>query len=374
LNEGSAAVVVTLGGECFRATYQRPEASHDKDGVLYLFALEDLKDQKRGERLVSLFRSGQDKVLRPNHDAIIDNVRINCLRRAFDSHTLSFDVEHEEHKYQEIIIRPQEFEPRAPVSDEQVRQFIIHKAYWLGYRFNPHQAPIVPVQFDNPIDLEYLGVTSDTMRRNIGRLGAQHRLEKIMECFARPTEPFLQEYEKELAGAGQKKDERKAEVPKINSRDVFLVHGHDIAMQQTVARFLEKLKLSPIILSEQANKGRTIIEKFEAHSDVPFAVVLLSADDFGGTNGKPSSPRARQNVILELGYFIGKLGRANVCPLHDGVVELPSDLHGVVWVAYEGDWKMRLAKEIKAAGIDVELESGIMTLREPYGRPPLGRR
>jgi predicted nucleotide-binding protein len=131
--------------------------------------------------------------------------------------------------------------------------------------------------------------------------------------------------------------------------------GHDQGMQQTVARFLEKLKLRPIILSEQASKGRTIIEKFEDHASVPFAVVLLSPDDFCAAGGGGAKPHARQNVILELGYFIGKLGRENVCALHKEGVELPSDLHGVIWVPYEGDWKLMLAKEIKAAGIDVDL-------------------
>jgi predicted nucleotide-binding protein len=66
-------------------------------------------------------------------------------------------------------------------------------------------------------------------------------------------------------------------------------------------------------------------------------------------------PRSRQNVILELGYFIGKLGRSSVCALHKGGVELPSDLHGLIWVPYEGDWKLALANEIKAAGISIDL-------------------
>jgi predicted nucleotide-binding protein len=100
-------------------------------------------------------------------------------------------------------------------------------------------------------------------------------------------------------------------------------------MKESVARFLEKLDLRPIILHEQPNKGRTVIEKFEAHSDVGFAVVLLTPDDVGGLASSPDklSRRARQNVILELGYFIGKLGRAKVCALYKEGVEIPSDIH-----------------------------------------------
>ena len=115
-----------------------------------------------------------------------------------------------------------------------------------------------------------------------------------------------------------------------DSRKIFLVHGHDQAVTSIVARFLEKLKLEAVILHEQPNEGQTIIEKFERHADVGFAVVLLTPDDMGGiAPGSNLQPRARQNVILELGYFIGKLGRPRVCALYVTGVELPSDLHGV---------------------------------------------
>lgn len=102
-----------------------------------------------------------------------------------------------------------------------------------------------------------------------------------------------------------------------DSRKVFLVHGHDEAVKECVARFLEKLDLQPIILHEQPNKGQTVIEKFEANSNVGFAVVLLTPDDVGrATSEKKLKPRARQNVVLELGYFFAKLGRARgLCPV-----------------------------------------------------------
>lgn len=136
------------------------------------------------------------------------------------------------------------------------------------------------------------------------------------------------------------------------SRRVFVVHGHDGEARETVARFLAKLGFEPIILHEQANQGRTIIEKFEAHGDVGFAVVLLTPDDEGRAKGGELQSRARQNVVLELGYFIGKLGRGKVCALKRGELELPSDYLGVVWEKMDdgGGWRQALGRELQAAG------------------------
>ena len=146
----------------------------------------------------------------------------------------------------------------------------------------------------------------------------------------------------------------------MNNRKVFVVHGHDEALRETVARFLDRLGLSPIILHEQPNRSRTIIEKFTDYSDVCFAVVLLTADDLGGSKEAPIEsyqPRARQNVILELGFFLGKLGRDKVCPLYERGVELPSDYQGVVYTEYDalGAWRMKIAREIKASGVEIDL-------------------
>ena len=146
----------------------------------------------------------------------------------------------------------------------------------------------------------------------------------------------------------------------ILSKKVFVVHGRNETYREAVARLLEKLELQPIILHELANKGRTIIEKFLDHSDVSFAVVLLTADDRGGLASDPPDsylPRARQNVLLELGFFLGKLGRDRVCALYQGNVEIPSDYQGVLFIKLDEDnsWMLRLAKEIKSSGIPVDL-------------------
>lgn len=114
-----------------------------------------------------------------------------------------------------------------------------------------------------------------------------------------------------------------------------------------------------IILHEQPNQGRTVIEKFEGSADVDFAVVLLTPDDVGhiADGSDEPKPRARQNVIFELGYFVGRLGRSRVCALHKGGVEILSDYDGVIYVSMDDPqgWRLLLAREIKAAGIDVDL-------------------
>lgn len=147
------------------------------------------------------------------------------------------------------------------------------------------------------------------------------------------------------------------------SNRVFLVHGRDNELKESTARFLEKIGLQPIILHEQTNQGRTIIEKFEDYSDVAFAVILMTPDDFGGiASEKPElKKRARQNVVFELGYFLGKLGRKNVAALIKGDIELPSDYYGVIYIGLDmsDNWKLKLAKEMIAAGLNIDLNKTI---------------
>lgn len=140
------------------------------------------------------------------------------------------------------------------------------------------------------------------------------------------------------------------------SNKIFIVHGHDEGAQQTVARFVERIGFDAIILSEQANQGRTVIEKIEAHGDVGFAVVLLTPDDVGGKDAHSLRPRARQNVLLELGYFIALLGRKRVCTFAKGSLEIPTDFAGVVWEPLDdgGAWKTVLARELKATGYPID--------------------
>lgn len=142
---------------------------------------------------------------------------------------------------------------------------------------------------------------------------------------------------------------------------IFIVHGHDDAMKANVARVIDRLGLTSVILHEQPNRGRTIIEKFEDYADVGYAVVLLSPDDQGSGFSKSNSEsqfRARQNVVFEMGFFIGSLGRENVFVLHKKVdnFEFPTDISGVLYVPFDenGGWQLKLAQELAASGYKVD--------------------
>lgn len=152
------------------------------------------------------------------------------------------------------------------------------------------------------------------------------------------------------------------DLPKSNS--VFLVHGHDEGAMHSVARFLEQLGITPVILQEQINRGMTVIEKFEDLAGrAGFAVVLMTPDDMGHPVGKEQEKvcRPRQNVVLELGYFVGRLGRSKTIVLTKGEVEMPSDVLGLVYQPMDRSegWKMRLARELKAAKFEIDLNRAI---------------
>lgn len=136
---------------------------------------------------------------------------------------------------------------------------------------------------------------------------------------------------------------------------VFIVHGHGGELKQSVARIVEKQGIEAIILSEQANQGRTIIEKFEDFADVSAAICLYTSDDVGKAKDKPTDqPRARQNVVLETGYFMGKLGRNRIVILADHGIEMPSDLSGVVYTNTR-NWEIDLLRELSTIGYAVDL-------------------
>lgn len=150
------------------------------------------------------------------------------------------------------------------------------------------------------------------------------------------------------------------EVVKINNwvekkyDKVFIVHGHDNTLKQEVARIIEKQGLEAVILSEQANGGKTIIEKIEENSDVGAAICLFTGDDYGRAKDATSEKlRARQNVVFEAGYFMGKLGRGNVILIASPDIEIPSDLQGVVYTNKDM-WQTDVLRELKAIGYNVD--------------------
>jgi predicted nucleotide-binding protein len=147
----------------------------------------------------------------------------------------------------------------------------------------------------------------------------------------------------------------------IDNGKVFLVHGHDEAAKHETARFIEKLNLMAIVLQEQPNLGKTLIEKVETNSDVGYAVILVTPDDLGGASGTDLSARARENVILEVGFFLGKLGRSKLALLVKEGVTLPSDLQGIGYIPIDpaGAWRGSLAKEFLAAGLEFDVSKAL---------------
>ncbi|MCW4853835.1 MULTISPECIES: TIR domain-containing protein [Enterobacteriaceae] len=143
-----------------------------------------------------------------------------------------------------------------------------------------------------------------------------------------------------------------------DNKKVFVVHGQDNAIKSEMARFLDKAGLEPIILHEQASSSNTIIEKIEANSDIGYAVVLYTPCDIGArkVDNPDLKSRARQNVVFEHGYFIGRLGRSRVSALLVEGVEAPNDISGVVYIDLDtrGAWKIDLAKELIAAGYNID--------------------
>jgi predicted nucleotide-binding protein len=158
-----------------------------------------------------------------------------------------------------------------------------------------------------------------------------------------------------------------------NTRKIFVVHGHDGGLKNAVARYIEKLGLDAIILHERPDRGRTIIEKFEQESDVEYAVVLATADDlaerakvlrakFPSLKESDLEERARQNVVFELGFFVGKHGRGHVTLITNSNVILPSDFSGVLYTHID-QWQKKLVDELSAAGFDFTDQQILAALR-----------
>ncbi len=162
------------------------------------------------------------------------------------------------------------------------------------------------------------------------------------------------EADEEFWNERKEQEERRADA--VNNK-IFIVHGRDHAVRDDVELKLRRVGLEPVILAETASRGMTIIEKIEANSDVAYAVVLYTACDLGKYKDDADLlPRARQNVVFEHGYMVAKLGRSKVVALVEHGVEEPGDLDGVVYISMDdSDWDMRLYRELRAAGIEVNI-------------------
>lgn len=145
------------------------------------------------------------------------------------------------------------------------------------------------------------------------------------------------------------------------SNKVFIVHGHDESAKNSLEILLSEMGLEPIVLHRQPDQSLTVIEKFERYSDVGYAFIMLTPDEYAYVAGDEAKPdhdrkkelRARPNVLFEFGYFVAKLGRSRVCCLHTGGVTLPSDVHGMIYKKYHTSVEevaYSISKELKAAG------------------------
>lgn len=186
-----------------------------------------------------------------------------------------------------------------------------------------------------------------TVSRNSGRQFKGANLDRTEGILKRMI-GSLSEDAKSIASSAEAKQ----------SNRVFIVHGHDEKRLLEVKEILKSQNLIPVVLKDEPSGGATVIEKFEKNSDVDFVVVLVTADDVGAAKSfsEELNPRARQNVILELGYFIGRLTRSRICALNDSGVELPSDIHGVVYTVLDGGgaWRYKLLDELKHAGYHID--------------------
>ena len=145
---------------------------------------------------------------------------------------------------------------------------------------------------------------------------------------------------------------------------VFVVYGHDRLARTELEAMLRRWHLEPLILDQLPSEGQTIIEKLESYtSDVNFAVVLATPDDEGHrvNHSDEKAYRARQNVVLELGMLLSKLGRKKVAILlkQQENMERPSDIQGLIYIPFkdnlERDAGLLLAKEMHAQGYQIDV-------------------
>lgn len=172
-----------------------------------------------------------------------------------------------------------------------------------------------------------------------------------------------QQQARQLLGVDQGADATR-EVPALASRKVFVVYGHDGTARTQLEAMLRRWGLDPLILDQLPSEGQTIIEKLEKYAgeDVRFAVVLATPDDEGHVRGKPDENkyRARQNVVLELGLLLAKLGRSKVAILMKDQehMERPSDIQGLIYLPFIDnveDVKVQLAKEMDKQGLEIDV-------------------
>jgi len=227
-------------------------------------------------------------------------------------------------------------------------------------RWSDYNREFLKQSFDDPKN-EYWDSYCSSGLTYFGEIRRRKEADKILTL-----NNYLEDKIESLNKLENKADLIKTKEPEIvknnkplSKKEVFIVHGHDSEAKVKTARFVEKLKLKPIILHEQASSGQTIIEKIESYSDVGFGIVLYTACDVGAVKKEKIDlkDRARQNVVFEHGFLMGKVGRENVCALVKSKIETPNDISGVVYINMdESDaWQFQLAKEMKKSGYEIDM-------------------
>ena len=191
----------------------------------------------------------------------------------------------------------------------------------------------------------------------LGRSCVKRHEDCVMECQKklRQAQAEFQVYLEEMEESEESVEILKQASSKEEKdyKSVFIVHGHNEKLKLSVARLIERQGLEAVILHEQPNQGATIIEKFEQNSNVGAAICLFTSDDIGrGKKENEEKNRARQNVVFEAGFFMGKLGRKHVIIIYEQGVELPSDMQGI---AYTENWEFGVLKELKGIGYEIDL-------------------
>jgi len=234
-----------------------------------------------------------------------------------------------------------------------------------GTTLNPHELERVRIsQSDNSIASIIEKIKrSDRLDRSPFRLLRPSAEWRAIDELEDVTDKFIN------VAPGRKKRKEKKEITdeQIDANKIFIVHGHDTELKNDVELFIRSINLEPIVLHRKLDEGLTIIEKFEKYSNVKYAIILLTPDDIGFPSkyiDKPDTERelelrARQNVIFEFGYFVGKLTRKNVCCIYKEGVKLPSDLDGLIYKQVQKTVEevgLFLMKELKNAGLNVKFE------------------
>lgn len=222
-----------------------------------------------------------------------------------------------------------------------------------GYFLNSSSIVRIAIKQTEQSSLDLVKYENDNMPANVLVFVRRDQVIQYPRHSTDCTKELFQVAKKDI-----EKPQKQIKQNEIDHKKVFVVHGQDELAKTEVARFLEKLEIEPVILHEQANKGMTIIEKIEHYSDVGFGIVLYTPCDVGNINGsKELNPRARQNVVFEHGYLIGKLKRENVCALVKEKVETPNDISGIVYIPMDANkaWMLLIAKELRNAGYVIDM-------------------